>query len=104
MEPIPTNIPLSLLLQCDGIHIVDKRDNEAHWPLFLWEPVYKKIEDDLNHFDIIWYKDLAEVWAFEPKDIPKYIIKESDAELCYKSCKEDYDRYKAFFEHTNLKS
>lgn len=93
----PFFIPLNLLLQCNGIYIVDSKG--VHWPLLLWEPIYQKVKSELERFDIIWYIDGEKIWAFEPKDIPRYIILSHAAKLGYTASEADYDCYKAYYQN-----
>ena len=89
------NTAMSLALHCDGICMVDKHG--CDFPLFLREDIYDEIKDELNRFDIIWYKNLGDVWAYEPKDIPKFLTSKRSSRLCYKSCRKDFYRYRDFY-------
>lgn len=92
---------MSLALQCDGICMVDKHG--YNFPLFLREDIYDEIKDELNRFDIIWYKNFGDVWAYEPKDIPQFLISKRSSHLCYKSCCKDFYRYRGFYiNHLNM--
>ena len=92
---------MSLALHCDGICMVDKHG--CNFPLFLREDIYDEIKEELNRFDIIWYKNLGDVWAYEPKDIPQFLISKRSSHLCYKSCRKDFYRYRDLYtNHLNM--